>query len=63
MQQNNEIMKQVFILDKLDVVKLKNVPSNFSNLKSEEDKLDVDKLVPAHPDLSKLIDVVKKYCC
>ena len=56
-------MKQVFILDKLDVVKLKNVPSNFSNLKSEEDKLDIDKLVPAHPDLSKLIDVVKRYCC
>ena len=53
----------MFILDKLDVVKLKNVPSNFSNLKSEEDKLDVDKLVPADPDLSKLIDVVKRYCC
>ena len=33
-------------LDKLDVDKLKNIPSNLSNLKSKVDKIDVDKLVP-----------------
>ena len=43
-------------VDKLDVDKLKNVPTNLSNLKS---KLDVDKLVPIPIDLSKLSDVVK----
>ena len=38
---------------------MKNVPSNLSNLKSKTDKLDVDKLVPVHVDLSKLSDIVK----
>ena len=38
---------------------MKNVPTNLSNLKSEVDKLDVDKLVPVLVDLSKLIDVAK----
>ena len=38
-------------VDKLDIDKLKNVPSGFSSLKSKVDKLDVD--------LSKLSDVVK----
>ena len=38
---------------------MKNVPSNLSNLKIKVDKLDVDKLVPASIDLSKLSDVVK----
>ena len=38
---------------------MKNVPTNLSNLKSEVDKLDVDKLVPILVDLSKLIDVAK----
>ena len=38
---------------------LKNGPSNFSNLKSEVDKLDVDELVPVTVDLSKVSDVVK----
>ena len=33
--------------------------SYLSNLISKADKLDVDKLVPAPIDLSKLIDVVK----
>ena len=46
-------------LNKLDIDKLKDVPSNLSNLKSKIDKLDVDKLVPAPVDLSKLSDVVK----
>ena len=38
---------------------MKNVPSNLSNLKSKEDNLDVDKLIPVPVDLSKLSDVVK----
>ena len=45
--------------DKLDIDKLKNVPTNLNNLKIKVDKLDVDKLVPALVDLSKLCDVVK----
>ena len=36
-----------------------NVPTNFKNLKSKVYKLDVDKLVPAPVDLSKLSNVVK----
>ena len=44
-------------VDKLDIGKLKNIPTNLSNLKSKVDKLDVDKLVPV--DLSKLSDLVK----
>ena len=35
--------------------------SNLSSLKTEFDKLDIDKLVPIHVDLSKLSDVVKTY--
>ena len=46
-------------VDKLDINKLKNVPTNLSNLKSKVDKLDVDKLVPVPVNLSKLSDVVK----
>ena len=45
--------------DKLDIYKVKNVPSNLSNLKSKVDKLDVDKLVCVPVDLCKLSDVVK----
>ena len=54
-------------VDKLDIDKLKNVPSNSNNLKSKVAKLDVDKLVSDFDksvvvpvDLSKLNDVVKK---
>ena len=46
-------------VDKLDIHKLKNVPTNLSNLKTKIYKLDIDKLVPAHVDLSKLSGVVK----
>ena len=46
-------------VDKVDIDKLKNVPSNLSNLKSKVDKLHVDKLVPVPVDLGKLSDVVK----
>ena len=35
--------------------------TNLANLKTEVDKLDIDKLVPAPVDLSKLSDVVKNY--
>ena len=45
--------------DKLNIDKLKNVPSNWINFKSLVDKLDVDKLIPVLADLSKLNDVVK----
>ena len=39
-------------VDKLEIDKLKNVPTNLSNLKSKVDKSDVDKLVPVLVDLS-----------
>ena len=39
--------------------KLKNVPTNLSNLKSKVDILDVDKLLLVPVDLSKLSHVVK----
>ena len=42
----------------MDIDKLKNLPNNLSNLKTEVDNLDVDKLTPA--DLSKLSNVVNK---
>ena len=38
---------------KLDIDKLKNIPSNLSDLKSKVDKLDADKLLPIPVDLSK----------
>ena len=38
---------------------MKHVPSNFSDLKSKVDKLDIDKLVPVPVDLRKLSGVVK----
>ena len=48
-----------FDVDKLDIDKLKNVPTNLSNLKRKEDKVDVDKVIPVPVDLSKLSDVLK----
>ena len=35
-----------FNVDKLDIEKLKNVPTNLTNLKSKVDKLHIDKLEP-----------------
>ena len=35
--------------------------TNFARLKTEVDKLNIEKLVPVPADLSKLSDVVKKY--
>ena len=48
-------------LGKLDIDKLKNVPSNLSNLKSKVDRLDIDKLVPVSVNLNKLSDIVENY--
>ena len=39
---------------KLDINKLKNVPTNLNNLKSKVDKLDLDKLVSA-PEVNYVI--------
>ena len=41
------------------MINLKNIPSNFSNLKRKVDKLDVDELVPVPVGLSKLNDEIK----
>ena len=51
------------VVDKLDIDKLKNIPSNLNNLKITLDKLDITPI-----DLSKLRnvvknDAVKKYVC
>ena len=46
-------------VDKLDIDKLKNVPTNLSNLKSEVGKLDFDKLLLVPVNLSKLSHIVK----
>ena len=44
---------------KLDIDKLKNLPTNLNNSKSKVDKLDIVKLVPIPVDLSKLSYVAK----
>ena len=46
-------------VDKLDINKLRNVPSGLINLKSKVDKLDTGKLQTTPVDLSKLSDVAK----
>ena len=43
----------------MDIDKLKYLPTNLNNFKSEIDKLDVEKSVPVLADLSKLSDVLK----
>ena len=45
-------------VDKLDINKLVNVPTNFNNLKTKVDDLDVGKLKTAPVDLKKLSDIV-----
>ena len=45
--------------DKLDIAKLKIVPTNLSNLKYKIDKLHVDELVLVFVNLRKLSDAVK----
>ena len=44
---------------KADIKNITHVDTNLSNLKTEVDKLDIDKLVPLPTDLSKLSNVVK----
>ena len=46
-------------VDKWDIDKLKNVPSNLNNLKNKIGELDVDKSVAVSVYLSKLSDTVK----
>ena len=46
-------------VDKLDVDKLKSVPTDLSNFKSKIDKLDIGKLETTPVDLSKLSNEVK----
>ena len=36
--------------------------ANVANLKTKVDKLDIDKLAPVPVDLSKLSNIVKKWC-
>ena len=47
-------------VDKLDIDKLKSVPTSLTNLKGKVDKLDVNELLPVPEVLSKLSDIVKK---
>ena len=56
---NNDLANLKCNVDKLDIDKLKNVPTILDNLKSKVDKLDVDNLVPVPVDLNKLSDAVK----
>ena len=49
-------------VDKLDIDKLKKLPTNLNNLKSWVDKFDVDQLIPLPVNFSKLSGV-KKLCC
>ena len=46
-------------IDKLDIVKIKNVPSGLSSLKSKVNKSNIVKLETAPVDLTKLSNVVK----
>ena len=46
-------------IDKIDIVKIKNVPSGLSSLKSKVNKLNIVKLETAPVDLTKLSNVVK----
>ena len=48
-----------FNVDKLDIDRWKNVPTNLKHLKSKVDKVDFDKLSTVPVDLSKVSDVVK----
>ena len=47
-------------VDKLDIIKLVDVPTSLNNLKTKVDDLDVDKLTSVTIDLGKLSDVVNK---
>ena len=57
--QNTDLANLKSDVDKLDIDKLKNVPSGQSSLKSNVNKSDIGKLKIAQVDLSKLSNVVK----
>ena len=46
-------------VDKLDIDKLKNLPTNLNNMESKVDKFNVAKLLPVPVDLRKLSDAIK----
>ena len=50
-------------VDKSNIDKLINIPTNLNTSKSKVDKLDVDKLVPVPVDLSKLGGIAEKWWC
>ena len=66
---SRDINAKVDLLNYATKVDIENIPhvdasslalkTNLANLKTEVDKLDIDKLVPVPVDLSKLSDVVK----
>ena len=47
-------------VDKLDIIKLVNVPTDWNDLKTKTDDLNVDKLETVPIDLKKLSDIVSK---
>ena len=50
--ENTDLVELKSDIDKLDIDKLKNIPTNLSNLKSKLDKLDIDKLKTIATNLS-----------
>ena len=54
-----DLAKLKSYVEKLDIDKLKNEPTNSRNLKGKVDKLHADKLVSVPVDLSKVSDLVK----
>ena len=58
-EKKTDLANEKLDIDKLDINKLKSVPSNLNNLKSKVDKLDIEKLETTAVDLSKLSNAVK----
>ena len=59
LQQKTDLVNLKLYVDKLDIDKLKNLPSGLSSLKSKLDKLYIGKLENTPVNLSKVSDVVK----
>ena len=57
----NDLANSISDVTKLDIEKLKNLPTNLNNLESKIDELDVDIVVLAPVDSSKKSDPVKSY--
>ena len=47
-------------VDKLDIIKLVNVPTDWNDLETKTDDVNVDKLETVPIDLKKLSDIVSK---